>query len=96
MFQRYLLEETCENWEGLDRKEIWGNRARNLFYTKHRQAHTHLGLYFVQFRQKCLRRFVLKGEEQRLYAKIVQFVVSSNGGKEVTFIYHQRHANYSP
>lgn len=85
-----------EDWERLDRKGIWSNRARNMFYPRHRQTHTHLDLYFVEFRQKFLRRLVLRRrEEQRLSAKIVQFVVAANGGREVNFTYHYRYANYA-
>lgn len=80
-----------KDWEGLDRKWIWDNRAKDMFYVRHRQAGTHLCYYFVEFKYKCLGRFVLRIEEQSLSVKVVQFVVIANGGTEVRFTY--RHEN---
>lgn len=75
-----------KDWQGLDRKLIQDNRARSMFYTRHRQTDMHLGLYFVEFRQKCLGRFVLRREEQKLSAKVVQSVVVANGGKKLDLL----------
>lgn len=51
-----------------------------MFYAQHRQINVHLHFYFVEFRQKCLGRVVLRRrEEKRLSVKVVQFVVVVNG-----------------
>lgn len=80
-----------KDWEGLDRKWIWDNRAKDMFYSRHRQAGTYLCLYFVEFKYKCLGRFVLRIEERSLSVKVVQFVIIANDDIEVRFTY--RHAN---